>query len=296
MNEDIVECILKAGKIAGEARSLGASMVDENVRLLDVAEEVEAYIIRKGAKPAFPANLSINNQAAHYTPHSQDPLKFHKGDLVKVDVGAQVNGYIGDTAETVEVGTKTHTALIEASAKALEMALNTVTDNIAVSAIGAVVERAIQSNGYVPVTNLTGHSMKQYNLHAGISVPNYDNGDKTKVSSGMLVAIEPFATDGAGEIDNGKPGNIYRILRDRSAKDKGADELLQKIKDNFNTLPFCERWCAAIDSNAQTNLKTLLRRGIIYSYSILNEVKDGLVSQKEHTVYLDGSKTIVTTR
>ena len=296
MNDDIIECILKAGKIAGEARSLGASMVDENVRILDVAEEVEAYMIRKGAKPAFPTNLSINNQAAHYTPHSNDTLKFHKGDLVKVDVGAHVNGYIGDTAQTVEVGTKTHSALIEASAEALDMALNTVTDNISVGAIGAVIEKAIETNGFVPVTNLTGHSMKQYNLHAGLSVPNYDNGDKTKVMSGMLVAIEPFATDGEGEIANGKPGNIYRVLRDRPAKDKGADELLEKIKNNFGTLPFCERWCSDIDPNAQDNLKTLLRRGIVYSYAILNEVKDGLVSQKEHTVYIDGSKTIVTTR
>ena len=296
MSDDVLECILKAGKVAGEARSLGASMVDENVRLVDVAEEVEAYMIRKGAKPAFPTNLSINNQAAHYTPHSSDPLKFKKGDIVKVDDGAHVNGYIGDTAETVEVRTKMHSSLIEASAKALDMALNTVTDNIAVGAIGAVVEKAIESNGFVPVTNLTGHSMKQYNLHAGISVPNYDNGDKTKITSGMLVAIEPFATDGAGEIDNAKSGNIYRLLRDRPAKDKGAQELLEKIKENFSTLPFCERWCTAMDSNAQEHLKTLQRRGIVYSYAVLNEVRDGLVSQKEHTVYIDGSRTIVTTR
>ena len=76
MNDDILEKIRRAGTIAGEARELGANMIDEGVKLLDVATEVEAFIIRKGARPAFPTNLSINENAAHYTPSSDDKLMF----------------------------------------------------------------------------------------------------------------------------------------------------------------------------------------------------------------------------
>jgi methionyl aminopeptidase len=81
MNDDILEKVRRAGVISGEARELGANMVDEGVKLLDVANEVEAYIVRKGAKPAFPTNLSINEVAAHYSPHSEDKLTFKRGDL-----------------------------------------------------------------------------------------------------------------------------------------------------------------------------------------------------------------------
>ena len=165
MNDEILEKVRRAGVISGEARELGANMVDEGVKLLDVANEVEAYIIRKGAKPAFPTNLSINEVAAHYSPHSEDKLTFKRGDLVKVDVGAQVDGYIGDTAKTVEVRTKNWTNLIAASAKALTMATVMVGEGVQVGSIGGAIDRAIRSDGFVPVSNLTGHGLNHYNLH-----------------------------------------------------------------------------------------------------------------------------------
>jgi methionyl aminopeptidase len=295
MNEDILESIKKAGAISREARELGAGMVDEGVKLLSVAEEVEALMARRGAKPAFPTNISINEIAAHYSPHSDDKLVFHRGDLVKVDVGAHVNGYIGDTARTVEVGTRNWTNLIDASSKALNMAVEMVGDGVAVSAIGATIERGIKSNGFLPVTNLTGHGMNQYNLHAGLTIPNFDDGNLTRVGKDMLIAIEPFATNGAGEVRNAKPGNIYRILRDRTVRDEKAMEHFRQIKESFGSLPFCERWCTALDPDAPSYLKTLVRHGILFAYPILAEVKGGMVSQTEHTVVINGQKSQVTT-
>jgi methionyl aminopeptidase len=296
MNDDILEKIRRAGTIAGEARELGANMIDEGVKLLDVATEVEAYIMRKGARPAFPTNLSINENAAHYTPSSEDTLTFKRGDLVKVDVGAQVDGYIGDTAKTVEVRTRNWTNLIAASAKALNMATEMVGDGVQVGSIGGTIDRAIRSDGFVPVTNLTGHGLNCYNLHAGLTIANYDDGNPTRLRKDMMLAIEPFATDGAGEVRNAKPGNIYRILRDREVRDADANRLFGMIKEEFKGLPFCERWCTALEPKAPTHLKMLVRHGILFSYPVLSEINGGMVSQTEHTLVINNGKGEITTR
>jgi methionyl aminopeptidase len=295
MNDDVLEKVRKAGSVAREARQLGASMVDEGVSLLKVANEVEAYIIQKGARPAFPTNISINDIAAHYTPRSDDKLTFRRGDLVKVDVGAHVDGYIGDTAVTVEVRTKNWTNLIDASSKALTMAIEMIGEGVPVGSIGGTIERAIKSNGFVPVTNLTGHGMNQYNLHAGLTIANFDDGNPTRVSRDMILAIEPFATHGAGEVRNSKPGNIYRIFRDREVKDEKAMEHFRLIKEHFGNLPFCERWCTALDPKAPNHLKTLVRHGALFAYPVLSEIKGGMVSQTEHTVVINGQKAQITT-
>ncbi len=295
MNDEAVEDLRKAGAVAREARILGAGMVAEGVALLDVAEEVESFIIRKGARPAFPVNISINDIAAHYSPRSDDTLKFTNGDLVKVDVGAHVNGYIGDTAQTVEVGTKNWGDLIESSSKALNMAIESVHDGVPVCTLGAAIERGIVSNGYKPITNLTGHGMKQYTLHAGLSITNYDDGSSTRLTTGMTIAIEPFATNGDGQVQNGKSGNIYRLMRPRDLKDQKAMVLFNQIRSDFGNLPFCERWCTAIDPDAQTHLRTLVRHGLIFAYPILREERGGMVSQTEHTVHIHANRVEVTT-
>jgi len=260
-----------------------------------VANEVEAYIIRKGARPAFPVNLGLNDVAAHYSPSTDDKLVFQKGDLVKLDVGGHVDGFIGDTAVTVEVGTKNWTPLIEASSKALRMAVEMAGDNVPVNAIGGTIERTIQSYGFRPIANLTGHGMKKYNLHTGLTVPNVDDGTQNRIKNDMIIAIEPFATNGGGMIFNDRPGNIFRVLRDRPLRDAKAADLFQRIKQEFNTLPFCERWCTAMDPNAPVLLKTLLRHGVISSYAVLKEVRGGMVSQTEHTIIVIDGKAEVTT-
>jgi methionyl aminopeptidase len=295
MDQDALDSIIKAGAVTREARQLGAGMIAEGVSLLSVAEETEAYIRKKGAKPAFPVNISLNQIAAHYTPASNDTSTFRRGDVVKLDVGAHVNGYMGDTAITIEVSTRNWTSLIEAPSKALSMAIEMIGDGTPVSAIGSTIERGIRSNGFVPIRNLAGHEIKQHNLHSGLSISNYDDGNTTRVRNDMLLAIEPFATNGAGEVDNAKPGNIYILQRDREIKDAGADRLFRTIKEEFGSLAFCERWCTALDPKASTHLRTLVRYGAIYAYPILTEVRGGMVSQTEHTILIKGSRARVTT-
>ncbi len=284
MDAEAVAAHRRAGAISREAREFGASMIAEGVKLVDVAEAVEDLIVKRGGRPAFPVNIGINDIAAHYTPSTGDPLAFQKGDLVKLDVGAHVDGYIGDTAITVEVSTKNWTKLIEASADALKVAIQMVGDNVTVSTIGGAVERTITARGYRPVSNLTGHGLKRHDLHAGLTVPNIDDKSQAKIRTEMVVAIEPFATNGGGQVFNDRPGNIFRVLRDRPLRDADAQSLFDRIKSEFGTLPFCERWCTRLDPQAPHLLRTLQRHGQISSYAILREVRGGMVSQTEHTV------------
>jgi methionyl aminopeptidase len=295
MNEAKLTALRRAGAISAEARELGAEMIKEGVTYLEVAEEVEGLIRRRGGKPAFPVNISINDIAAHYSPWTDDRSKFKNGDLVKLDVGAHVDGYIGDTAVTVEVGTKNHQGLIECSRMALRMAIEILGEGVSVGTIGGAVERSIKGDGFQPVINLTGHGIERYCLHAGLTVPNVDDGDLTRVKDGMVIAIEPFATNGQGQVKNSKPSSIFRILRERPMKDKKALEFFLRIRSEFDRLPFCERWCTDLDGKAVDYLHTLVRHGLVSSYPILSEVKGGMVSQAEHTMLVANGRTEILT-
>jgi len=241
MDKKIVEKYRKAGRIAAEARDYGESLVKEDALLLDAAEKVEKYILEKGAKPAFPVNIGINDVAAHYTPRHDDKTVFRKGEIVKIDVGAHVDGYIGDTADTVEVGTNNYESMIKASKEALSVAVELIKPDVDLSVVGAGIETTIRSYNFVSVENLTGHSLKQYRLHAGKSVPNVSNDVKEKIEKDDVLAVEPFATNGAGRVGGKTGGNIYRLVRDREPKTENSKKLLRYIKEKNGVQPFAER-------------------------------------------------------
>jgi methionyl aminopeptidase len=296
MEDDVKEKYLKAGAIAARVRKEGAGMIKPGALLLDVAEFVEDELRRQGGKPAFPVNLAINNIAAHYTPCSGDDWRFVSGDLVKLDVGVHVDGYIADTALTVEVVTGRWAPLIDATRDSLEMVLESIAPGMMVRTIGATIERVIRAKGFEPVSNLTGHSLERYNLHAGLSVPNIDDKSIDDLKPGMAVAIEPFATNGAGRVAGRKSGNIYKLLRMKETGDMELDELVKRVHDEFRFMPFPERWVAKNIGRPEKALKKLLRQGIFATYPILSEVKGGMVSQYEHTVIFAEGRAIVTTR
>ncbi len=289
MDKEIVEKYRKAGKIAGGAREYGISLVSENTLLLDVAEKIEKYILEKGARIAFPVNIGINDVAAHYTPKHDDKTVFKNGDVVKIDVGAHVDGYIGDTAGTVEVGTENYKNLINASKEALSVAIELIKPGIDLSVVGNAVENIIRSYSFVPVENLTGHSLEKYRLHAGKSVPNVSSNVKEKIRKDDVLAIEPFATNGFGRVDGKTPGNIYRLVRYRETKTENGKRLLDYIKENFSVLPFAERWCVNVVDSIDKAIKELMRERIIMPYPVLHEIGKGVVTQTEHTIIVTGN-------
>ncbi len=288
-----LEKLRRAGEIAGAARELGLSMVGAGVKLYDVAQEVEGYIRTHGCGLAFPCNVSRNEIAAHYTPCVDDPSVFEIGDVVKVDCGAELDGYVGDTAGTVEVGTRRYTELIEVSKRARNTVAEFLGDGTPLGEIGRAVGMVMAQSGFKPVENLCGHQIEPYNLHAGLSVPSYDSGETQTVKAGMVVAVEPFATNGGGAVINGHPGNIVRLVRDRKVDDPKAQEFLEYVKGEFKTFPFCARSCDFKD--AEKHVKYLIRRGVLSSYAQLVEINGGMVSQHEYTFYIAGPRAEVTT-
>src|SRR5207249_5180570 len=162
MDDGTREKLRVAGRVAAEARRAGVGLCREGVPLLEVAEAIEANMRSQGAPPAFPTCLSIGHIAAHYSPTHNDKLALKRGDVVKLDLGAQVDGYIADTAVTVEVGTRNWTELVRASELALQTAIEAVHAGVSTRAIGEGIQRAIEAHGYRPVRNLTGHTIERY--------------------------------------------------------------------------------------------------------------------------------------
>ncbi len=285
----------RAGEIAGRARDLGVRMVEEDTPYLDVAEGVEEFIGDSGGMVAFPVNIAVNDIAAHYTPKANDRLRFSQGDLVKIDVGVHIDGCIGDTARTVEVGTNTYSSLIDASKRSLDAVIEVIRGGIKLSRIGSIVERTMNSMGFRPIINLTGHSIERYKLHAGLSVPSYDDRGTDVVPAGIIAAIEPFATTGVGEVVNGKRSNIYKFVREKEYLKDSQNSALQMIMDNFPHLPFSERSISSKFSKGEKITNGLLRAQAIYSFPILREISGGMVAQTEHTVYVTEKGCIVLT-
>ncbi len=294
---DALEKYRKAGNITGRAREYGASLLAPGVKIIDVAIAVEEFIRKEGGEPAFPCCMSMNEDAAHDTPAPGDDRVLNEGDLVKLDCGVQVDGYIGDTAITVEVGTSRRQHLIAAARQALDAALDTARAGVEIRAIGAAVENTVKGLDLRPVANLTGHSLERYHQHAGLSIPNVAAGTGT-LEAGTAVAIEPFVTDGVGKVRDTIGGNIYHLQAGRPPRDPVARKALQYISEHHAKLPFAGRWVeSAVDARKLPYaLRTLERNGNLHHYPVLREAGDGWVAQMEHTVLILEDGIEITTR
>jgi len=287
------EKILKAGKITSEVRKYAKSIIKKDVALLEIAEKIEKKIEELGAKSAFPVTLSIDNISAHYTP-SHDDQTLASG-LLKVDFGAHIDGQISDTAFSIDLeNNEENKKLIEASKKALENSLKIIKENISTNEIGDVISKTIESYNFSPVRNLSGHSIDKYQLHAGIVIPNINDGKDIKLKQG-LYAIEPFATTGSGKIHDGNPSGIYELKDMKNIRNPISREILGFIEEEYNTLPFCSRWLVKkFGTKALFGLKQLENNGNLHHFPQLVEVQGSKVSQAEHTFLILKNEVIVT--
>ena len=296
MNSDEIEKWRQAGSLASEALQFGKSIIEKKKSMLDVTEEIENYVRDKGGELAFPTNLAINNVGAHWTPSSKSEEKFCEGDLVKLDVGVHIEGYIGDNALTIEIGTDKYRRMIEASREALNKAIEISAAGISVGVIGHAVQETIERYGYRPIANLTGHRIKRYNLHSGVSIPSVRERGGPVLKTGDIVAIEPFVTDGAGRVGGKRNSNIYHLRQIRNIRDEKATELMIEIRDRYKGLPFAERWLHTFQKDATKNLQKLIRAGIVSYYPVLDELGKGMVAQSEHTIMITSSGNEVLTK
>ena len=304
----MIDSYIKAGKIVSKIRTDASKMIKEGCLVLDLVEYVESEILKQDAEIAFPCNVSINEVAAHYTSPANDKTVIHAGDLVKLDLGAMVNGCIADSAVTVmaegniderfsQDQINENQELIEASAAGLEAAIATVRAGVELNKIGAAVHEAINDFDFNPIFNLMGHSLEQYNLHAGISVPNYDNNDTFKLDEGQAVAIEPFATTGIGHVNDAPGHYIYSYMANKPFRMKSTQKVLTYIQNNNQYVPFSGRWITDKfgERRGGIALKQLSDAMAIYPYAPLKEKQDCFVSQKEHTLIVEKEGCTVTT-
>ena len=289
---------IKAGKIAGEVR--------ENVRKTDwigktvyeICEHVEGEIKKRGAKCAFPVNTSINEVAAHYTAEPNDELTITDDDLVKIDLGAQINGYIADTAVTVCYNPE-YDNLVQAAEQSLNNAMSMIKVGVKSSDVGRTIEKTIKQMGFLPIANLSGHSLDQYTIHAGKSVPNIWSIGSFTFDENQAFACEPFVTtgEGLGFVHEGKVKNIFAISSRKKTKDKEADKMLDFIWQNFNLLPFALRWLTKEwdEKEARILLDTLVRKKAVHAYPVLVEGNGKRVTQAEHTFIPNENGVTITT-
>ncbi|MFX1408963.1 MAG: type II methionyl aminopeptidase [Promethearchaeota archaeon] len=304
MNEDYIQDYIKAGKAVIAAKKLAKEIIHPGASFLEIANKCEEEIIKNGAKLSFPINMSLDEIAAHYSPPIDDDTLVPERGLLKIDLGSHFNGYIADSAFTVNIdGDPKLQNYIDAAEAGLEAAIALFKPGTKLYELGGAIEDKIKSYDLKPIRNLGGHELKQYNLHAGPFIPNYMEKSHNQIlKPGDAFACEPFATSGEGLVENGDKAFIYRFVK-KLTKNIPYDlkNYMNKIENNFRRLPFSPRW---IENNNLIPKKRImriiddfLRKKILDNYPILLERARKPVAQQEHTIVIDKEgNTIVTTK
>ena len=289
---------LAAGRIAGTVREMVRNKDWVGKSVYDLCEEVEGRIKSMGARCAFPVNASKNEIAAHYTAEPDDEILVGERDLVKIDLGAHVNGWIADTAVTINYDPE-YDGLVNTAEQALSNALSMMKEGTKSSDIGRTIEKTVKQSGYTPILNLCGHSMEQYTIHAGKSIPNIWSIGSFSLSAKTAYACEPFVTmgKGLGIVKEGKTKNIFALVSRKRTKNPDADEMLDFIWDNFNMLPFALRWLVGRYEVAEARelLDFLVRKKAVKAYPILVDGNGYKVAQAEHTFIPNSTGITITT-
>lgn len=189
----------QAGKLAAGARHLAGTMVQAGVSTIEIDKEINRFICKNGGKPSFlgyngfPASacISINEEVIHGIPSTR---KIEIGDLVKVDVGAVVNGFHGDCANTFICGqtSEENQRLVEVTRASFYQALLVCKVGYRISDIGYAIQSYVEEQGFSVVRDFVGHGIGK-NLHEDPQVPNYGKaGRGIRLEAGMTLAIEPM--------------------------------------------------------------------------------------------------------
>jgi methionyl aminopeptidase len=297
MDAGALGSLREAGRIAAAARDSGARLIRAGVLVREVCEAVEAEIHLRGGALAFPVQSSRNQVAAHYCPSPDDPTTYAAGDLAKLDIGVHIDGWVVDTALTVNVEDRPENRrLVEAAQAALEAALSVVGGGVEIRQVSARIEATMRSFGVRPVRNLCGHGVGRFTVHTPPPIPNVADLSRDVLTQGAVVAVEPFATEGNGHVmEEGQP-EVFR-LKDDSSSVAGVDPEVLEAMRAFRGLPFARRQLATfLGPRLEQSLATLARQNRLAAYPPLVETSGRPVAQAEHTVYLGALGAEVLTR
>jgi len=296
LDETALDNYRRAGRIASECRAWASEHIRPGATIRSVLEGIEDLMQERGARPAFPAQSSRNHVAAHYCSSPEDEQRYEEGDCVKVDIGVHIDGYIADTAMTVDLSTDGRwKSLIAASADALAAAIATVGDGVPVGEVGAAVERTIMDAGFEPIRNLTGHGLGRWKVHTAPQIPNYSERGGGRLQAGMVVAIEPFACTGEGYITERGKSEVFMMVRP-PRKAKALDRDVLKEIESWRGLPIARRYFKHLDRDAvEDTFSKLARQGSLMRYPPLVEQEGVMVAQTEHSMIISKDGVEITT-
>lgn len=285
--------LLKAGRIAAQALEYGRKQVKKSATILDVTEKVEEKISHLGGQLAFPVNMSCDTIAAHYAAAPNDVTVLNE-QVLKLDVGVNINGWIGDNAVTIDLSGQ-QSELVTASREALNKVIKLLKPGVTLHEIGLTVEETITSMGFQPIRNLSGHEIGKYIVHTGISIPSYPSGELTQIKEGMMIAVEPFATMGKGITKEQGPAEIFSIREYKPLRVGFVRDILNYCQQHYKFMPFSRRALLTKFSLPQLNyaFHTLKTSEMLREYPPL--VEKGLVSQAEHSMIVEKDKVRVLT-
>ncbi|XP_017341497.1 methionine aminopeptidase 2b isoform X2 [Ictalurus punctatus] len=303
-SEEIWNDFRQAAEAHRQVRRYVMSWIKPGLTMIDICEKLEGCsrkLIKENglnAGLAFPTGCSLNHCAAHYTPNTGDTTVLQYDDVCKIDFGTHINGRIIDCAFTVTFNPK-YDKLLEAVKEATNTGIKCAGIDVRLCDIGESIQEVMESyevdlDGKTyqvkPIRNLNGHSIGQYRIHAGKTVPIVKGGEATKMEEGEVYAIETFGSTGKGMVHDDMECSHYmknfevghvpiRLPR--------AKHLLNVVNENFGTLAFCRRW---LDRLGETKylmaLKNLCDLGIIDPYPPLCDTKGCYTAQFEHTILL----------
>lgn len=218
-----IKAMREAGQITGEALLVARDNIREGISTYELDAIIRKYIESQGAKPSFlgyngfpgSACISINDQVIHGIPSKKVILK--EGDIVKIDVGAFINGFHGDAARTVGVGKISDEAqkLINVTRESFFLGVEQFVAGNRLGDIGHAIDSHVVANGFSTVKRYIGHGIG-HNLHESPDVPNYGTaGRGVRLCTGMVLAIEPMVNIGGESVDELSDGWTVRT-KDRS--------------------------------------------------------------------------------
>lgn len=297
-DQEALQKLRTACKIASQARDFGASLIKPGAKLIEILDAVEEKIKKLGALPGFPAQINKNDIAAHYCSAHDDKEIVQDNDILKFDCGTHVDGFMGDTARTVYVGKDPQLEKLKlVTKKALDNAIKYVKPGVTTGELGKIIGETIANDGFKPIKNLSGHGLGRYVIHTSPNIPNFANNGIQPLKPGMVIAIEPFASTGAGMIYEGNDAEVFMVVDKKPVRNLIVKQLMQDI-DKFKGLPFAPRWLMQKHTPQKVlyALNELQKMDIIRAYPPLIDKDHGLVSQHEHTLLVTDNGCEVLTR
>ena len=309
VQEDQYESLREAAEAHRIVRQWARSWIKPGMKMIDIADTIETSLRKtidaEGTKRsiAFPTGLSLNNCAAHYTPNAGDTRVLQETDVLKVDIGLQVNGWIIDSAFTMAFD-PIYDPLLQTVREATNAGVKAAGIDVRLCEVGEAIEEVMTSgeltigkhtHPIVPIRNLMGHSLGLYTIHAGKSVPCIKgSGDQTKMEEGDLFAIETFGSTGHGLVhDDVEVSHFMKAPTLPPGGIRGgpkAKELYNFLNKNYNTLAFARRWLdQAGISRYAIALKNLTDCGAVNPYPPLVDADGSFTAQFEHTLALKPS-------